>query len=144
ELLLGRGAGAVSDPRPKPACRLAGALVQRLFGEHVPGGVGEDLRLLGEPRRHRADVGRLGLGRREEDRQESEEAHVVIVTWRLVRYCNIAYDIIQEDRMRLVLDTDVVVAAMRSDRGASRQLLLAALDQRIVALASVPLMLEYE
>ncbi len=46
--------------------------------------------------------------------------------------------------MRLVLDTDVVVAAFRSDRGASRQLLLAALDRRIVILVSVPLMLEYE
>lgn len=33
---------------------------------------------------------------------------------------------------------------MRSDQGASRQLLLAALDRRIVVLASVPLMLEYE
>ena len=46
--------------------------------------------------------------------------------------------------MRLVLDTDVVVAGLRSDRGASRQLLLAALDRRIVVMASVPLMLEYE
>jgi putative PIN family toxin of toxin-antitoxin system len=46
--------------------------------------------------------------------------------------------------MRLVLDTDVIVAAMRSDQGASRQLLLAALDRRVVVLASVPLMLEYE
>ena len=46
--------------------------------------------------------------------------------------------------MRLVLDTDVVVAALRSDQGASRQLLLAALERRIVMLASVPLMLEYE
>jgi putative PIN family toxin of toxin-antitoxin system len=46
--------------------------------------------------------------------------------------------------MRLVLDTDVVVAALRSDQGASRQLLLAALDRRIVMLASVPLFLEYE
>jgi len=46
--------------------------------------------------------------------------------------------------MRLVLDTDVVVAALRSDQGASRQLLLAALDRRIVIVASVPLMLEYE
>ena len=46
--------------------------------------------------------------------------------------------------MRLVLDTNVLVAAFRSDRGASRQLLLAALDQRLVLLASVPLMLEYE
>jgi len=46
--------------------------------------------------------------------------------------------------MRVVIDTDVVVAALRSDQGASRQLLLAALDRRIVMLASVPLMLEYE
>jgi putative PIN family toxin of toxin-antitoxin system len=46
--------------------------------------------------------------------------------------------------MRLVLDTDVVVAGLRSDRGASRQLLMAALDRRIVVLASVPLFLEYE
>jgi putative PIN family toxin of toxin-antitoxin system len=46
--------------------------------------------------------------------------------------------------MRLVLDTDVVVAAMRSDQGASRQLLLAALERRIIMPASVPLMLEYE
>lgn len=46
--------------------------------------------------------------------------------------------------MRLVLDTNVVVAAFRSDRGASRQLLLAALDKRVIALVSVPLMLEYE
>ena len=46
--------------------------------------------------------------------------------------------------MRLVLDTDVVVAALRSDRGASRQLVLAALDGRIEMLVSVPLVLEYE
>ena len=43
-----------------------------------------------------------------------------------------------------VLDTDVMVAALRSDRGASRQLLLAALNQRFELLLSVPLMLEYE
>jgi putative PIN family toxin of toxin-antitoxin system len=46
--------------------------------------------------------------------------------------------------MRLVLDTDVVVAALRSDRGASRRLLLAALEGRIEMLVSVPLVLEYE
>ena len=46
--------------------------------------------------------------------------------------------------MRLVLDTDVMVAAFRSDRGASRQLLLAALDRKVTLLVSVPLMLEYE
>jgi putative PIN family toxin of toxin-antitoxin system len=43
-----------------------------------------------------------------------------------------------------VLDTDVVVAALRSDRGASRQLLLAALNRRFELLLSVPLILEYE
>ena len=43
-----------------------------------------------------------------------------------------------------VLDTDVMVAALRSDRGASRQLLLAALNQRFELLLSVPLILEYE
>lgn len=46
--------------------------------------------------------------------------------------------------MRLVLDTDVMVAAMRSGQGASRQLLLAALERRVTVVASVPLMLEYE
>ena len=46
--------------------------------------------------------------------------------------------------MRFVLDTDVMVAALRSDRGASRQLLISALDREIEVLASVPLMLEYE
>ncbi len=43
-----------------------------------------------------------------------------------------------------VLDTDVVVAALRSDRGASRQILLAALNEQVELLLSVPLMLEYE
>jgi putative PIN family toxin of toxin-antitoxin system len=46
--------------------------------------------------------------------------------------------------VRLVFDTDVIVAAFRSDRGASRQLLLAALDRKVVMLVSVPLMIEYE
>jgi putative PIN family toxin of toxin-antitoxin system len=46
--------------------------------------------------------------------------------------------------LRLVLDTDVVVAALRSDRGASRQLLISALDREIELLCSVPLMVEYE
>lgn len=44
----------------------------------------------------------------------------------------------------LVLDTDVLVAAFRSDQGASRQLLLGALDRRFELLLSVPLVLEYE
>lgn len=46
--------------------------------------------------------------------------------------------------LAFVLDTDVMVAALRSDRGASRQLLLAALYRRFDLLLSVPLMLEYE
>jgi putative PIN family toxin of toxin-antitoxin system len=46
--------------------------------------------------------------------------------------------------MRIVVDTDVLVAALRSDQGASRQLLLAALNRRFVMLVSVPLMIEYE
>ena len=43
-----------------------------------------------------------------------------------------------------VLDTDVVVAALRSEKGASRQLLLAALNRQFELLLSVPLILEYE
>src|ERR1700693_2385507 len=43
-----------------------------------------------------------------------------------------------------VLDTDVMVAALRSDRGASPQLLRAALNRQFEMLLSVPLILEYE
>jgi putative PIN family toxin of toxin-antitoxin system len=43
-----------------------------------------------------------------------------------------------------VLDTDVLVAAFRSETGASRQILVAALERRFELLISVPLMLEYE
>jgi putative PIN family toxin of toxin-antitoxin system len=46
--------------------------------------------------------------------------------------------------MRLVLDTDVMIAAIRSDAGASRRLLSAGLRRRILLLISVPLVLEYE
>lgn len=46
--------------------------------------------------------------------------------------------------MRLVLDTDVVVAGMRSPEGASAALLAAALDRRVTLCANVALMLEYE
>jgi putative PIN family toxin of toxin-antitoxin system len=46
--------------------------------------------------------------------------------------------------VRCVLDTDVVVAAMRSPKGASAALLLAALDGRIELAANVALVLEYE
>lgn len=45
---------------------------------------------------------------------------------------------------RVVLDTSVLVAAARSRIGASFQVLGALRDRRFVALASVPLMLEYE
>jgi putative PIN family toxin of toxin-antitoxin system len=46
--------------------------------------------------------------------------------------------------MRLVLDTDVVVAAFRSPSGASASLIELALDGEIVLLATVALALEYE
>ncbi|MCL4849699.1 MAG: PIN domain-containing protein [Acidobacteria bacterium] len=46
--------------------------------------------------------------------------------------------------MRLVPDTDVLTAAFRSDRGASRRLLVGALTGRFGLLVSVPLMIEYE
>lgn len=43
-----------------------------------------------------------------------------------------------------VLDTDVMVAALRSSSGSSRQLLLGALAGQFELLVSVPLFLEYE
>jgi len=46
--------------------------------------------------------------------------------------------------LRYVFDTNVLVAALRSGRGASRKLLLGALDEELRVLASVPLMVEYE
>ena len=46
--------------------------------------------------------------------------------------------------MRVVLDSAVLVAALRSDRGASRQLVVAAIARRFTLLLSVPLVLEYE
>ena len=46
--------------------------------------------------------------------------------------------------MRIVLDTDVLVAALRSSRGASRQLLISVLEGKFELLVSVPLMAEYE
>jgi putative PIN family toxin of toxin-antitoxin system len=45
---------------------------------------------------------------------------------------------------RVVLDTNVLVAASRSRNGASFALLQALRDRRFIALASVPLLLEYE
>lgn len=46
--------------------------------------------------------------------------------------------------VRVVLDTDVLVAAIRSDAGASRRLVVDALDNGCPLLVSVPLMIEYE
>jgi putative PIN family toxin of toxin-antitoxin system len=46
--------------------------------------------------------------------------------------------------VRVVLDTDVIVAAFRSDSGVSRRLLISALDREFDLLVSVPLMIEYE
>jgi putative PIN family toxin of toxin-antitoxin system len=46
--------------------------------------------------------------------------------------------------MKLVLDTDVIVAAMRSPSGASAALLRAARQGEVTLLASVSLALEYE
>lgn len=46
--------------------------------------------------------------------------------------------------MRLVLDTNVVVAGMRSPNGASAALLIAARHGKITMLANVALALEYE
>lgn len=47
-------------------------------------------------------------------------------------------------RLRVVLDTNVLVAASRSRRGASFALLRLLRDGQFVALGSVPLLLEYE
>jgi len=46
--------------------------------------------------------------------------------------------------LRVVLDTDVVVAAFDSPHGASRQLLLDVLDGKVSMLLSTSLILEYE
>lgn len=46
--------------------------------------------------------------------------------------------------MRFVVDTDVVVAAMRSPTGASSAVLLAAAERRVTLVMSVPLLIEYE
>jgi putative PIN family toxin of toxin-antitoxin system len=46
--------------------------------------------------------------------------------------------------MRWVVDTSVMVAAIRSDTGASHHLLVAGLERRFTMLASVPLLIEYQ
>jgi putative PIN family toxin of toxin-antitoxin system len=60
-----------------------------------------------------------------------------------VRLIHIARDV-KMGAVRVVLDTDVIVAAMRSPAGASSALLQAALDGRATLLANVALALEYE
>lgn len=57
----------------------------------------------------------------------------------------ISYVILHCEAVRLVLDTAALVAAIRSDRGASRLLLRSALERTdVTLLVSVPLVLEYE
>lgn len=46
--------------------------------------------------------------------------------------------------LRIVLDTNILIAASRSRNGASYALLTALKNRQFIALASVPLMLEYE
>lgn len=46
--------------------------------------------------------------------------------------------------MRVVVDTSVMVAGFASGRGASRRLLLAALDRKVRLLFSTPLLIEYQ
>ena len=46
--------------------------------------------------------------------------------------------------MRIVLDTDVIVAAMRSPTGASAAIVRKARQGKVALLASVPLAMEYE
>jgi putative PIN family toxin of toxin-antitoxin system len=46
--------------------------------------------------------------------------------------------------MRLVLDTNVMIAAMRSRKGASARLVLAGLSGGVTLVCSVPLFVEYE
>jgi putative PIN family toxin of toxin-antitoxin system len=46
--------------------------------------------------------------------------------------------------MKLILDTSIMVAAIRSELGASRRLLVGALERRFQLLASTSLLIEYE
>ena len=57
---------------------------------------------------------------------------------------HIARDMILWAMLRVVIDTNVLVAARRSRFGASSALVRAALDGRVKALVSVALFLEYE
>ncbi|MFO1083304.1 MAG: putative toxin-antitoxin system toxin component, PIN family [Reyranellaceae bacterium] len=62
----------------------------------------------------------------------------------ILRYLAISPAIAKIAQVNLVLDTDVMVAAIRSNTGASNLLLRAALARRCTPLVSVPLVIEYE
>ena len=62
---------------------------------------------------------------------------------RLTQWNGIAYDTVVRKR-RVVLDTNVVVAALRSRQGASFKLLSLLAEDRFEIAVSVPLVLEYE
>ena len=84
-----------------------------------------------------AELRRLGSGAHNPRRAQQDSSARSNIA------CNIALAI-QYARMRLVLDTATMVAAIRSGAGASRRLLTAALERRFTLLASVPLMIEYQ
>jgi putative PIN family toxin of toxin-antitoxin system len=73
---------------------------------------------------------------------EGEGSHNKILHLQ-VTHCNIARNI-QSVSMRLVLDTATMVAAIRSNAGASNRLLAAGLERRLIMLVSTPLLIEYE
>src|SRR5438445_927632 len=62
--------------------------------------------------------------------------------FRLCHTDNPQYDIIGD--MKVVLDTDVIVAGMRSPSGASAAILREVRQGRVTLLVSVPLAMEYE
>jgi putative PIN family toxin of toxin-antitoxin system len=66
----------------------------------------------------------------------ARERLALLVTWSASWH--IVYD------MKVALDTDVIVAALRSRTGASTALLRAVRRGQLEAVASVPMMLEYE
>ena len=62
--------------------------------------------------------------------------------WIIIFTYHIRYHIICD--MKIVMDTDAIVAAMRSNKGASFALIQAAREKRVTFAASVPLCIEYE
>jgi putative PIN family toxin of toxin-antitoxin system len=97
--------------------------------------LGQPHEVLAEPTHaHDQALVRLGVLARARPRREVRPQ----VTLRRHPRGGIIYD------MRVVLDTAVVVAALRSPRGASAELLRAARTGQVTLLASVALALEYE